>query len=362
MDKAKYLEELNKIISEAEQENTASSSTGNSKKQQSSVTIDTTSVENTEVVAESDNTIPVQYPPTGSKNYHIGRRARVKKSVASDPDFNTFSDHEVLEYLLYATLPRVDTNQIAHVLIDTFGSFSGVLNATINELVLVPHVTEQTARMLTSIVPASRKSEMSRLRNNVIISNTVEAVNYMHPFYVNRSTEFVYMLCLNSNDRVIGVDLISSGDTNFTSFDIKKIIETACRHKATKIVISHNHPAGSLEPSQADKDVTSRLAVALLSMGIILLDHLIFTSKNYYSFFLNRDFESIYERIDSMFKTDLLNEVRLKKKNYVAGRYIFEPTTNNFNEQEKEPKHSNDESKAEYMTGHPSLASFSSKK
>ena len=256
------------------------------------------------------------------KHPHHGHRERAKKSADADPDFTTFSEIEVLEYLLYNTIPRIDTNKIAHQLIDAFGTFSGVLNANINELKSFGYINEQTARMLHSILPAARKAEQSRLRSNVVIDNIASAVAYLEPYYMNRNIEQVYLTCINNADRVISVDKIATGDTNFSSVEIKKIIETACRHKATKVLLSHNHPSGNLTPSQEDKRITARIVVALLSMNVVMIDHLIFSSKEYYSFFANRDFESIYTYADAIFNTNLVKELQLRTKRYKEGVYL----------------------------------------
>ncbi len=258
------------------------------------------------------------------KNYHEGHRKRVKSSVDTDPDFNTFSDHEILEYLLFATIPRIDTNGLAHELIDNFGSFSGVLNAPVNQLVKLKNISESTARMITAIIPAARRAEISRLRNNIYLDTAKKAVEYIHPFFMNRNREFVYLVSLDISDRVLCVNLIASGDVNFSSFDIKKVIETACRNSAAKVILAHNHPAGSLVPSQADIEVTQKLGVALTAMGIMLVDHLIFTATDYFSFYASGKIEEIYAVCDSMLKTPLVKELRTRKQNKPDGKYIFE--------------------------------------
>jgi len=250
------------------------------------------------------------------ENPHEGHRQRKKKSADSDPDFATFSEVEMLEYLLYNTIPRIDTNEIAHLLIRTFGSYYGVLNAHVAELKQIPHINESTARMLASIISASRKAEQSRLSSNVIIKDTLSAVDFIAPYYTNRSVEYVYLTNLNNHDRVISMDLVGSGDTNYSSIDTKKIIESACRHKATKVLLSHNHPSGGLKPSIEDIQVTQQLLFSLLCAKVVLVDHIIISQEGYYSFFANKEFDKMYEVADSVFKTNLVKESRSNRFNY----------------------------------------------
>jgi len=325
MNKKKFLDEIQSLADEAEWESEKKQSAARAVPEEERAPLGAPKIAGTEKPP------PGSSSPESVKTPHEGHRARVKKSVSMDPDFTTFSDHEVLEYLLFNTIPRADVNELAHHLIDTFGSFSGVLNANVNELKQISYfcasagrtfnIGEDTARSLTSILPAARKAEMSRLRNNAVLHNTAAAVNYLQPFFMNRNAEHIYLACLNGSGRVLSVDLITVGDTNFSTVEVKKIIETACRHKASKVIIAHNHPAGTLEPSQDDLDVTARLVISLMSMNVVVLDHLIFTSQNYYSFFANRGFEAIYAYVDSIFKTSLVQEIRLKPKNYRAGVY-----------------------------------------
>ncbi len=310
-----FLKRLDDIFTEVESEmNSVALDPSNADAETKAVVGDKTDgrVENTEKKAPA------------KRNIHEGHRKRVRSSVDTDPDFTTFSDHEILEYLLFATLPRIDTNPVAHELIDNFGSFSGVLNATVNELVKIPRISEATARMITAIIPAARRAEISRLRNNVYLDTAKKAVEYVHPFFMNRNREFVYLISLDIYDRVLCVNLIANGDVNFSSFDIKKVIECACRNSAAKVILAHNHPAGSLVPSEADVDVTKKLGIALTAMGIMLVDHLIFTASDYFSFYASGKIEEIYATCDSMLRTPLVREMRTRKKNKPDGKYIFE--------------------------------------
>ena len=254
---------------------------------------------------------------------HGGHRERVKEALDYDPDFETFSEVEVLEYLLFATMPRIDTNEYAHELLSAFGSLSGVLNAQVAELKSLPFIKENTARMLTAILPVARRAEQSRLKNNVLISNTAEAVNYMAPFFANRTVEHVYLACLSNSDKVIAVERIAVGDTNYANLEIKKIVETACRRGAVKALLAHNHPSGNVKPSEDDRRLTARILISLMSLNIMLVDHIIFTPDSYYSFFANREFESMYAYADEVFSTSLVQELRLRLKSYREGVYPF---------------------------------------
>jgi len=282
---------------------------------------------NTPPTTESSSTTPTTRKKQSNRLYdhpHEKHRQRVKKAADLDPDLETFSDVEVLEYILFNTISRIDTNLLAHKLIENFGSFSGVLNAQVTELKNIKGVSEETARNLSSIIAVARVAEKSRLKSNAIINNTIDAVQYLTPFFTNRATEMVYLLCLNNNNRVVGKELVSKGDTNFAFVDTKVVGMAALRHDATKVILAHNHPSGTLEPSNEDRQMTAQIMLALMGMHIPLIDHIIFTPNDYYSFYQNRELEEIYGHLDKTHGTKIIKEMRLKIDNYRKGIYILE--------------------------------------
>jgi len=365
MDK-KITDEIQKLIdeTEAEMQKEKSSKKNQSNADKIEAAADALLVPQNSTFKSPLKSAPLEKPLRKRFHPHYGHRGRMKKSADQDPDFTTFSDIETLEYILFNTIPRVDTNEIAHDLIDTFGSFSGVLNAHVAELKTLPYIGEETARMLTSILPVARKAEVSRLRNNTHITNTLSAVAAMQPYFMNRAKEYIYLASLSNNDRLISVDLIASGDTNFTAVEIKKVVETACRHKATKVLIAHNHPAGTLSPSKSDIQLTERIMIALLSVNTILLDHIIFTTDGYYSFYAQGDFDNIYIYSDKIFGTSLVEETRQKRNNFREGIYpaALDEDDDDFSESASVPVYSDDPEKMSYAIGHINPKNFHTKK
>lgn len=96
--------------------------------------------------------------------------------------------------------------------------------------------------------------------------------------------ERVYLLCLNQVNKVIGYSVVGIGSVNACVFDIKQILQTALKTNSTGIIIAHNHPSKTLIPSESDKNTTKKLAEACKTMDIRLLDHLIISKEEYFSF------------------------------------------------------------------------------
>ena len=96
--------------------------------------------------------------------------------------------------------------------------------------------------------------------------------------------ESFFLLCLNNSNETVGYAKISQGGITGTVVDMRIILKYAIDNLATSIIISHNHPSGTLRPSEADKTTTAKIKNALKFMDITLLDHLIITEDAYYSF------------------------------------------------------------------------------
>lgn len=95
--------------------------------------------------------------------------------------------------------------------------------------------------------------------------------------------EFI-ILCLNNSNKVVGFYKISSGGMTGTVVDIRMIFTTALNCLSSSIIIAHNHPSGTLQPSEADKNLTKKIKEAGKILDINVLDHLIITDESYFSF------------------------------------------------------------------------------
>ena len=126
---------------------------------------------------------------------HDGHRARVKRRFL-EHGADVFDDHQLLELLLYYSVPQGDTNPLAHRLINEFGSLSAVLDASVEDLLKVPGVGQHTAILLHLITPLTRRYLLSRTNLDAIITSTQEAGAYLLPFFHGMRNECVYMLCM----------------------------------------------------------------------------------------------------------------------------------------------------------------------
>lgn len=218
------------------------------------------------------------------ENIHKGHREKVKNRYY-ESGLASMPDHNILELLLFFGIPQRDTNPLAHELIAKFGSFSGVLEASKSELQSVKGMTESAACLLTLFLPVYKRyvNDLNKKRRKFDDAKAV--ADYLRPFYLDTNNERVYAVCLDSQDRLIACRVVSDGDIDSSAFDIRKLASIVLEVKAKKVILSHNHPNGSLVPSHGDA-ISTKVAYELLNLlKVQLTDHIIVTDKSYFSMF-----------------------------------------------------------------------------
>jgi len=205
---------------------------------------------------------------------HQGHRDRLRERFVKD-GFESFEDHQVLELLLFYSIQRKDTNETAHRLLDTFGSLAAVFEAEPSELMKVKGIGYNSAVLISSISGLFRRYSQSRNMKTAMIGTTFAAKAYAEGLLYGKKYECLYMICLDSKGNVINSRLMSEGTLDEVAAYPRKIVETALQCKAHSVILAHNHPGGTSYPSQADVDVTNKIADALKAIDIELRDHII---------------------------------------------------------------------------------------
>jgi len=214
---------------------------------------------------------------------HLGHRKRLKTRLL-DEGLDSFNDHQVLELLLFFSIPFKDTNVIAHKLIDKFGSLSGVLEADPKDLVAIPGVGENSAALLSLIPSLSRRYFRDRWGERPLLDSTSKAGEYVVSLCTGRTYEVFFVICLDAQCRVIYSALAFEGTINQAPVYPRIIVEIALRHKAHSVILAHNHPGGSAHPSRQDIEATQNIKSALNAISIQVMDHIIASGGIYTSF------------------------------------------------------------------------------
>ncbi len=214
---------------------------------------------------------------------HDGHRQRLKKRFL-EQSLDSFTPIQALEILLFYCIPRQDTNELAHRLLDHFGSFSQVLEADVEELVKVNGIGENTATFLKLVQAAGRYYDVDRVRmEEKPLLTTEDCGAYLQAFFRGRCNEMVVLLCLDAKCKVLSCRVVGEGGLNSTAVPTRRVIEMALAAKAASVILAHNHPSGIALPSSEDIITTRRLATALGAVDVVLSDHLIIADNDYIS-------------------------------------------------------------------------------
>lgn len=206
------------------------------------------------------------------------------KARYRDHGLDNFNDLNVLELLLFYAIPRKDTNEIAHTLLDHFGSLDRVFEASIPELEAVPGVGESSALLISLIPQIMRRYLMVKGSCVSTITGSAEAGKYLVPRLMFEKDEKLLLLCLDAKKSVIACVNLGSGVVNAVDVNVRKVVENAVRHRASSVILAHNHPGGVALPSREDERITIDIAAALKLVGIPLEDHIIVAGDDYVSF------------------------------------------------------------------------------
>lgn len=227
-------------------------------------------------------------------NPHNGHRLRVKKRFKNE-GLKAFEDHNVLELLLFYSIPQIDTNDLAHSLINEFGSLSGVFDAPLESLTNVSGIGESTAILIKLMPELFSRYEQDKLKNKSVILNTSEkAGEFFVSKYIGETVEKLYALYLDNKCRILKLHTVSEGSMNFTDLNIRKIAGAAINSNSSSIIIAHNHPSGVAAPSASDIDATRNLVLTLKKLDIKVNDHIVVAGKDYFSMALNNKFKHLF--------------------------------------------------------------------
>ena len=213
---------------------------------------------------------------------HDGHRERLRARFA-EHGLESFNELNALELLLCYAIPRRDTNEIAHRLLDAFGSLSGVFQASMQELTSIPGIGENAATLILMVPQIVKKAHVSKARETKIIRNSTDAGNYLLPYFLDEPDEIVMMLCLDNKRAVICCREMGRGVVNCVDANIRRMVETALKVKTTTVIIAHNHPNGVALPSREDDNFTRTLYRSLGLLGITLEDHIIVANDEFVS-------------------------------------------------------------------------------
>jgi DNA repair protein RadC len=215
-------------------------------------------------------------------NAHAGHRERMRVKFKKDGG-DSMPDHELVEMLLFYIIPRSNTNNIAHALLDRFGSIEGIVNARPEHLSQIDGIGENAALFLTMCGAILRRIARGTIRPKKKYTSLEDIADYLHRMFIGMSQECVYLMMFDNGMHLIDTVELARGEVNHVSIDPHRLMKEAMLHNASAVLLAHNHPDGEARPSEADLDTTDRVQYLLSSTNITLVDHLIFSGGSYTS-------------------------------------------------------------------------------
>ena len=211
-----------------------------------------------------------------------GHRARLRKRLLNG-GAEALADHEVAEYLLMTAIPRKDVKPLARDLIRRFGSLAGVLNADSHALVQHPGMGDTSAAALKIVALAARRLARAAVREAPVLASWQALIDYLHIDMAHLTVERVRVLYLNTQNMLIQDDHVGDGSIDEAAIHPREVIRRALDLGATALILVHNHPSGSPQPSRADIQITNRIAEAGRLLGIVVHDHVIIGREGHVS-------------------------------------------------------------------------------
>jgi len=207
------------------------------------------------------------------ENLHKDHRKRMRARFDKE-GFASFADHNILEYLLFFSIARGDTNPTAHKLMNEFHSLYNVLTADPEELQKVNGVGPASANLIRSVFEAGREMKIRKISEHPILRYE-QLIMLATEWYGGRAEETVAIMLLDDKRSLIDIVEIAREHRIVPASYLDRILEVCEARNAAQLVLMHNHADGIMHASDDDLYLTGNLYKELSEKGVTLLEHLI---------------------------------------------------------------------------------------
>jgi DNA repair protein RadC len=185
-------------------------------------------------------------------------------------------DAELLALLLRTGLPGQGVLQMAQALLDRFGGIAGLLHTTADDLKQVKGLGGPAKRAeLVAVLELARRAMAQQLKEREVFSSPGAVKHYLQLHLAAREHEVFAVLFLDAQNRLLAMEELFRGTLTQTSVYPREVVLHALKHGAAAVVLAHNHPSGTVQPSRADEALTQTLKAALALVDVRVLDHVI---------------------------------------------------------------------------------------
>lgn len=206
-------------------------------------------------------------------HYH-GHRQRLRARF-KDAGADALADYELLELLLFRSIPRQDTKPLAKALIARFGSLAEVLGASEARIKGVEGIGEATILDLKIVLESARRLARLGVVKRPVLSSWSAVIDYCRTAMAYEDKEQFRIIFLDKKNAVIADEVQQTGTVDHTPVYPREVVKRALELASTAIILVHNHPSGDPTPSRADVQMTKQIVDAAQPLGITVHDHII---------------------------------------------------------------------------------------
>ena len=217
-------------------------------------------------------------------HYH-GHRKRLRERFGKH-GLSGFAEHEVMELLLTLSIPRSDVKRPAKALLERFGSLRGVLDAPLAELRSVAGIGEVAATGLHLVREAATLYLQEGSEGAEVLKDAAKLSDFWRMRIGALKHEVFAVAYLDSGCRLLrnGVETLQEGTVDRAAVYPRRVVEAALKRQAAALVLAHNHPNGHVQPSEHDKVLTRAIVLAAETINLRVVDHLIVSPEETFSF------------------------------------------------------------------------------
>jgi DNA repair protein RadC len=206
--------------------------------------------------------------------HYLGHRDRLRARF-HEAGGESLRDYELLELLLFRSIPRRDVKPLAKALIQRFGSFAEVLGAPRDRLFEVDGIGEGVVADLKVVEAAGRRLVHGAVAKRHVLGSWSAVLDYCRAAMAFAEREQFRLLFLDKRNALIADELQGAGTVDHTPVYVREVLRRALDLSATALILVHNHPSGDPTPSAADVRMTREIAEAGKPLGILVHDHII---------------------------------------------------------------------------------------
>lgn len=197
---------------------------------------------------------------------------------------DALADYELLELLLFRSIPRRDVKPLAKDLLARFGSFAEVISAPPARLLEVKGISESTIIEFKIVQATSLKLAQAKVMKRPAISSWTALIDYCTASMAYNKTEQFRILFLDRKNVLIADEVQQEGTVDHTPVYPREVVKRALELNASAIILVHNHPSGDPMPSADDINMTQKIAETAKPLGIAIHDHIVVGKGSHASF------------------------------------------------------------------------------